>query len=212
MKNLPTVVAVKRLYRVCTLYLRQLNYITLYFIMQIERSVCFCMPANKESNGTWTSRFYIIDYKGLKIQKKKRGFGTKREALEYEREALAKAEFNTEMTFQSLYELYMEDMKIRLKLHTYITKEYIIKLKILPFFKNLKLEKITPIIIRKWQNEILNAINERTQEKYSKTYIKTINNQLTAILNYAVKFHNLKENPCHKAGSIGKKNADEMDI
>ena len=26
------------------------------------------------------------------------------------------------------------------------------------------------------------------------------------------KFYNLKENPCHKAGSIGKKNADEMNI
>lgn len=53
------------------------------------------------------------------------------------------------MIFQSLYELYMEDMKMRLKLQTCITKEYIIKLKILPFFKNLKLEKITPVVIRK---------------------------------------------------------------
>lgn len=43
------------------------------------------MPANKETNGTWTSRFYITDYKGIKIQKKKRGFSTKKEALEYER-------------------------------------------------------------------------------------------------------------------------------
>ena len=38
----------------------------------------------------------------------------------------------------------------------------------------------------------------------------SINNQLTAILNYAVRYYNLKENPCRKAGSIGKSHADEM--
>lgn len=35
-------------------------------------------------------------------------------------------------------------------------------------------------------------------------------NQLCAIFNYAVKYYGLKENPCHKAGSIGRKNAKEM--
>ena len=53
------------------------------------------MPAYKEDNNTWTSRFYITDYKGVKIQKKERGFTTKREALEFEREAIAKAEFTS---------------------------------------------------------------------------------------------------------------------
>jgi integrase len=39
---------------------------------------------------------------------------------------------------------------------------------------------------------------------------KFINNQLVAIFNYAVKYYGLKENPCHKAGGMGKKKADEM--
>ncbi|MGL5621954.1 site-specific integrase, partial [Cetobacterium sp.] len=47
---------------------------------------------------------------------------------------------------------------------------------------------------------------------YSQTYIKNIHNQLTAIFNYAIKFHSLQENPCHKAGSIGKTHAEEMNI
>ena len=34
--------------------------------------------------------------------------------------------------------------------------------------------------------------------------------QITAIFNYTVKYYGLKENPCHKAGSVGKKSADEM--
>lgn len=42
--------------------------------------------------------------------------------------------------------------------------------------------------------------------------MKTINNQLSAILNYAVKFYNLPGNPMHKTGSIGKKNADTMNF
>jgi len=170
------------------------------------------MAATKESTGTWTARFYVSDYKGERSQKKKRGFKTKREALVYEREFLAKSEFNLSMTFKSLYELYMSDMENRLRENTFISKELMIKLKILPFFKDMKLENITSVIIRKWQNELLNSVNPKTKKKYSQTYIKTINNQLVAIFNYAVKFHNLKENPCHKAGSIGKKHADEMNI
>ncbi|MCI7222952.1 site-specific integrase [Fusobacterium sp.] len=170
------------------------------------------MPANKEPNGTWTSRFYITDYKGIKIQKKKRGFTTKKEALEYEREALAKSEFNTEMTFQSLYELYMEDISPRLKEYSLHTKKHIVESKILPFFKDLKLEKITPAIVRKWQNEMLQLINPTTNKPYKPTYLKALNNHLSAILNYAVSFQNLKENPCKKAGIIGKNNAEEMKI
>ena len=45
---------------------------------------------------------------------------------------------------------------------------------------------------------------------YSATYLKTINNQLCAILNYAVRYYDLKSNPCHKAGSMGKAKADKM--
>lgn len=171
------------------------------------------MAATKEkSTGTWTARFYVSNYKGERSQKKKRGFKTKREALEYEREFLAKSEFNLSMTFRSLYELYMTDMENRLRENTFITKNLMIKLKILPFFEDIKLENITSVVIRKWQNELLSSVNPKTKNKYSQTYIKTINNQLVAIFNYAVRFHSLKENPCHKAGTIGKRNADEMNI
>lgn len=35
---------------------------------------------------------------------------------------------------------------------------------------------------------------------------------MTALFNYAVKYYDLPNNPCKKAGSIGKKQADEMDF
>ena len=47
---------------------------------------------------------------------------------------------------------------------------------------------------------------------YSQTYLKTINNQMSAIMNYAVKYYKLRSNPCLAAGAIGKSSADEMNI
>ena len=44
----------------------------------------------------------------------------------------------------------------------------------------------------------------------SDTYLKSINNQLTAIFNHAYKYYGLKNNPCSKVGSIGKKHGSEM--
>jgi hypothetical protein len=49
-------------------------------------------------------------------------------------------------------------------------------------------------------------------EPYSQTYLKTIHAQLSAIMNYAVRYYNLPKNPCHAAGSIGKGSASEMSI
>lgn len=44
---------------------------------------------------------------------------------------------------------------------------------------------------------------------FKPTYLKTIHNQLSTILNYAVNFYDLRSNPCRKAGSMGKSKADE---
>ena len=170
------------------------------------------MPVYKEENGTWRARFYYIDHTGKRRETQKRGFKKKSEAQEYEREFLRKAQYNVDMTFESLVVLYFEDLSTRLKENTLETKKYLMELKIAPFFNKLKLSEITPNTIRAWQRKILQYTNENTGKKYSQTYIKTMNNQLVAIFNYAVRFYNLKENPCHKAGSIGKKNADEMNI
>lgn len=164
------------------------------------------MPAYKDDKtGKWEALLYYTDYKNERRKKHRRGFNTKREALEFEREFLAQSQFSIEMTFKSLYSLYHSDMESRIKKTTMETKEYIVNTKILPFFEKMKVKDIKPIHIRKWQTGLLKM-------EYSKTYLKTIYNQLTAIFNYAIRFHNLDKNPCHTAGSIGKKDADEMQI
>ena len=52
--------------------------------------------------------------------------------------------------------------------------------------------------------------NELIKHEYATTYLKSINNQLAALFNYAVRYYDLKDNPCRKAGSIGKSKADDM--
>lgn len=68
---------------------------------------------------------------------------------------------------------------------------------------------ITAQQIITWQNELINYKNDKGKP-YSPVYLKTIHNQLSAIFNHAVRYYNLKENPCQKAGSMGKKKNREM--
>ena len=65
------------------------------------------MPAYKDSKtGTWFVKFYCKDWTGENKQIKKRGFATKREALDYERNYKIRQENNLDMTFGEFWKLY----------------------------------------------------------------------------------------------------------
>jgi integrase len=162
------------------------------------------MPAYKdEERGTWYALFYYTDWTGAKRRKKKRGFERKRDALEWEREFLKTASGSPNMTFASLLAIYNDDMAERLRKSTISSKKWLADTHLIPFFGEIPLNEITPAHVRKWQAGIMS-------KGYAPTYLKTINNQLTAVLNYAVKFYGLPSNPCHIAGSMGKKHAGDM--
>ena len=155
------------------------------------------------------SQVRVKDYTGKTIHKKKRGFTTKKEALEWERDFLNKANADMGMLFQDFVDLYFEDMGHRLKESTIISKRYMVDKKLLPVFGKIPINEITPKDIRKWQNG-LTAYRDKNGKPYAQTYLRAINNQITAMFNYAVKYYDLRENPCTKAGSMGKSNAEEM--
>lgn len=162
------------------------------------------MKAEKDpKTGKWLIQYRYTDWQGNRKKSTKRGFATKRDAEEWLRKFLLMQSSNFDMSFEDFLKIYYEDMNVRLRENTMRTKKYIIDLKILPYFKNLSMNSIKPADIRKWENQLLS-------QGYSLTYIKTIYNQLNAIFNYAVRYHDLKGNPCAKAGSIGKNKADEM--
>ena len=165
------------------------------------------MPAYKdEKTGKWFAKFYYTNWQGIKKQKWKRGFATKKEALGFERDFLEKQSANPDMTLQNLYEIYMEDMAARLKQSTLLTKKTVLQTHILPFFGNKPINEIKASDVRRWQAKLMSSPNN-----YSQTYLKKINTELNSIINYAKRFYNLNTNPCGKAGTIGKAKAEEMD-
>ena len=107
--------------------------------------------------------------------------------------------------FENFVEIYFADMENRLRESTIINKRYVFDLKVTPYFKHKKMCEIQTSDIRAWQNELI-------KKGYAPTYLKSINNQLAALFNYAVRYYDLRDNPCRKAGSIGKSKADEMDF
>lgn len=173
------------------------------------------MPAYKytlkSGKDMWYANFYYIDWTGERQHVCKRGFSTQREAKEYERNFLNQERSDSDILFCNLVENYLEDMDSRLKPTTMETKRHIIESKLLPYLGKLKVKDITSITVRKWQNEMM-AYRDERGKPYSKTYLKTINNQLSTLLNYAVNHYNLPSNPCRVAGSMGKRKAGEMNI
>ena len=165
------------------------------------------MPAYKdEKTGKWFAKFYYTNWQGIKKQKWKRGFATKKEALGFERDFLEQQSANPDMTFQNLYEIYMEDMAARLKQSTLLTKKAVLQTHILPFFGSKPINEIKASDVRRWQAKLMSSPNN-----YSQTYLKKINTELNSIINYAKRFYDLNTNPCGKAGTIGKAKAEEMD-
>jgi len=158
----------------------------------------------------WYAAFWYTDWTGKRRKKKKEGFDKRSDALAFEREFLLKNSRDCEMSFASLVELYRADAEHRVREGTQETQDSIIDKWLLPYFGELPVNEIDAVTIRNWQNTVMSAINPRTGKKYSETYIRSINSRLSAIFNYAVKFYNLKSNPCHPAGFVGKKKAGKM--
>ena len=168
------------------------------------------MPVFKnESNGTWYVMARYVNWKGERKQKCKRGFATKKEAQEWERMFQLQNSSDMDMSFEAFTELYIRDMKSRLKENTWLTKEHIIRTKILPYFGKLRISEISTKEIITWQNELL-AIRQPNGKPYSASYLQKIHSQLSAIFNHAVNFYHLPSNPAQKAGNMGKEEHREM--
>lgn len=81
--------------------------------------------------------------------------------------------------------------------------------KILPYFKNKRMNDITVRDVIKWQNE-LRSMRDEKGNPYKGTYLKTLNAQLSAIFNHAVRFYKLNSNPVRQAGTIGSHDTEKM--
>lgn len=162
-----------------------------------------------EQRGTWYVSFHYYDWTGKNCRKVKRGFKTKREATEWERHFRMKEAADLDMTFEEFVQAYTRDMKPKLKHNTWLTKEHILRAKLLPYFKDKKMRDIRPKDIIQWQNEQISYRDEKGKP-YAPTYLKTLQSELSALFNHAVRFYELKSNPVVKARPLGKGKAEEM--
>lgn len=161
--------------------------------------------------GMWEVRTYYKDLTGARKQKTKRGFAKKSEALEWERNFKLKEDQSISMSFKSFVDIYLTDLEPRIKRNTFLTKKHIIETKILPYFGKRKLDDIRTSDVIQWQNKIM-KLKKDNGELFSPTYLKTIHNQLSAILNHAVNMYGMKDNVARKAGTMGKEENKEMEF
>lgn len=158
-----------------------------------------------EKTKKYYCKFYYTDWQGIRRQKKKEGFTLARDAKAYEQEFLNKTAGDCSMKFAALYDIYITDFKARHKPTTVNQRVYDMEKYILPFLGDMPLTAITPVTIRKWQNDIISA-------GYAETTQRHLNAILSAIFNYAVKYYKLQANPVRLAGTIGKSHAGRIDF
>lgn len=170
------------------------------------------MAAYKDKQrGTWYVSFHYCDWTGKNKRKMKRGFQTRKEALEWEQHFRMKDGSDLHITFADFWKLYEKDRKPRLKENTWNTKEIIVESRILPYFKDKPMCEIKAKDIITWQNEIVKGKGKHGKN-LKPTYLRTIQTELSAIFNHAVRFYELKENPVKRAGAIGNGKAEEMNF
>lgn len=164
------------------------------------------MAVSKDiEKGTWTSQVWVEDWQGKKKHKKKRGFATKKEALEWEHSILLAAKADMNMKLADFVDLYFRDKETELKARTVRNKRYMIEQHVAPMLGDKPMDGITPADIIQWQNYI-------RSKGFKETYQRMLQNQLTALFTHATKIYNLKDNPCAKVKRIGKADADKKQL
>ncbi|MCS5420265.1 MULTISPECIES: site-specific integrase [Psychrilyobacter] len=145
---------------------------------------------------SWYVEVRYKSYNNEQKKKKKRGFKTKKDAKEWEIKFLSQEkETSSMLDFRQLAEIYLEDIQVRVKASTFARKKRVFSGKLVPYFKDKLIQDITPTAIKKWQNHEL-------KNEYTKSYFKTLQKELSAIFNYAVKFYGVKENPVKVTGGV----------
>lgn len=109
------------------------------------------------------------------------------------------------MTVASFVKIYFNDKKGELKERSIRNKEYMMNVHIIPYFGERKMNEITPSDIIQWQNVI-------REKNYSETYLRMIQNQMTALFTHAYNIYGLKSNPCKKIKKMGKSDANRLDF
>lgn len=138
------------------------------------------MPVYKTKKGYFV-QINFKDQDGNYRQKKKTGFSTQREAKAWEREFLSnELNFTSTAKFSKAAEMYMEDLKARVKASTYRSACSYIRNDIMPYWKDYQLDEITVEAVEKWQQSLISS-------DYKSSSLIQHQVMFKAILNFAIK-------------------------
>ena len=163
------------------------------------------MAYKEKDTKKWTAQWFETNAKGEKKKRRKRGFETKREALEYERQKKLNNSRSMDMELSEFMEVYFEDKQNELKERTMKNKRYMMEQHIVPYFGNQMMSEITAGQIIQWQNEM-------QTKGFSEAYLRMIQNQLTSLYTHASKIYDLHANPCKKVKRMGSSDNRSLDF
>ena len=92
------------------------------------------MAYKEKDTKKWTAQWFETNARGEKKKRRKRGFETKREALEYERQKKLNNSRSMDMKLSEFMEVYFEDKQNELKERTVKNKQYMMEQHIIPYF------------------------------------------------------------------------------
>ncbi len=162
------------------------------------------MPSFEQNkqNKKWSCRFRVIE-KGEEKHKRLSGFDTKKECnqayLDFMKTYNAEEHIEKtpkDITFEELYIFYTKAIKTNVKESSALSFKQRAD-KILPYFKDKIVSKLTV-------KDILDFKNELNKTNYSFKYKWNIYTVLVHMLNYAVKYLGLAENVAQKEGNFKK--------
>lgn len=162
------------------------------------------MPIYKdEIRNTYYVICYYTTWSGERKQKCKRGFRYRREAVAWESEFLQRTSGDMSMTLEDFVEVYFSDKSAKLKQRSIDSKRHMINTHIIPYFGKRGMNELKPTDIINWQNTII-------AKGFSDAYLRSIQNQMTALFNHAQKFYDLRVNPLSKVEKMGTFKPHEM--
>ena len=162
--------------------------------------------------GTWYVTTRYKDWQGEPRWRTKRGFSTKHEALDWEREFLAQKKGDLSMRFETFAQLYLEEITPRMKVSSMPNKKSMLERRLVPYFGSKRMCEISSMDIVRWQNSMLTYRDPKTGQPFSENYLRGLNAQLGALFRYAQTHYKLKENPMENLKKIGSATNGKADF
>jgi integrase len=163
------------------------------------------MAYREKDTKKWTAQWFESTATGEKKKRRKRGFETKKQALEYERQKKLNSIRSMDMKLSEFIDVYFEDKQNELKDRTIKNKRYMMEQHIIPYFGDSMMSEITASHIIQWQNEM-------QKKGFSESYLRMIQNQLTCLFTHASKIYDLNTNPCKKVRRMGSSDSRSLNF